>query len=943
MKLWLAGILIFALGGCFLLIKPVGATIGITPSDSFVGDGTLDGGTISVVSVNIIGNSYPDVYYLKAYFYPEANSGARFGYNFNPDINKWVSTWSGNDQQRQITLDESGNWSGDVQVKTETDADRAGYTGPGNYMLKVKITSTTNSSRTYDTKVQVVIVAGQNSQDTGGNGDETDEEASDTVYSDKIIINELLPNPMESDDFEWIELKNIGDAAMDLVGWKIADASKSYVIKSDDFQSTIISAGGFFILDKEITGIALNNSGGETVSLYNQDDKLISQTSYNETAQDDQSWARDENGNYSWTTSLTKGDENIFSAPIVEQPNMGGVSNGGAASDQELEAVKEKNKYSDYQGKIIITEFLANPLGIDNNEWLEIYNTSTSSVDLAGWLLKDNSGEFKFSQINIKAKSYLLLDRKTTGLVLNNLGGDYLELIDQGNKLVDKVSYKNKVAAAESYNWCANQGKWMWILEISPGEENKCPAKNDQPVAYFEIEEQVLAKDKYVILDASESYDQDGQIVKYSWEFSQPVQIFGAKNNIWEFTEARVEIKFSKTGEQKIILKVVDNLGGEDEYSLPVEIGGLEEKTEIEASKIYINKFLPNPTGADSENEWIELCNSGKNDVDLTGFSLDDSAVGSKPYQLDDYSLAAESCIFITSAESHIALNNNSDSVRFLDINGEVVDQVDYSGGGEGLVYGKIDNTWQWIGESADSTVEQASEIYYGINDLGELRDLKAGSKVSVRGWVAVEPGLFGKTIFYIIDGSSGVQIYSYKKDFPELALGDFITVNGELSDNQGETRVKTKTKADIVKIKEDKLPAPLAIQLEDIGEDIEGALVKIAGDLTEIKGSSWWLDDQTEEVKIYIKQNTGISGNNFNVGDKLEVSGIISEIHGEYRVLPRFPADVKLAGRIASGATTNQEQPTSNQGNDLIKYLFVAAVGIIIILVSIIIRFKKV
>ena len=862
MKLWLVGILIFALGGCFLLAGTAGGAAGL-----------ININTASLAELDALPGIGP------------SKAQAIIDYR----------TMNGDFQ----ALEDIMNVSGIGQA-------------------------------TFD-DIKGLITIGSN-------------ETADKSDEANIVINELLPNPMESDDFEWLELKNIGESSVDLAGWEIADASKSYLINSDDFQSTIISAGGFFILDKEITGIALNNSGGETVSLYNQDDKLISQTSYDETAQDDQSWARNENGNYSWTTSLTKGDENIFSAPIVEQPNMGGVSNGGVASDQKLEAVKEKNKYSDYKGKIIITEFLANPSGIDDNEWLEIYNTSTSAVDLTGWLLKDNSGEFKFNRVNLKSKSYLLLDRKTTGLVLNNLGGDYLELIDQNNKQVDKVSYKKKVAAAESYNWCANQDKWMWILEISPGEENKCPAKNDQPVAYFEIEEPGLAKDRYVILDASESYDQDGQIVKYRWEFSQPVQIFGVKNNIWEFTEARVEIKFSETGEQKITLKVVDNLGGEDEYSLPVEIGGLEEKIEIDASKVYLNKFLPNPAGADSENEWIELCNSGKNDVDLTGFSLDDGAGGSKPYQLDDYSLAAESCIFITSAESHIALNNNSDSVRFLDANGEVIGQVDYSGGGaEGLVYAKVDNVWQWVGENVDSTVEQESEIFYGINDLRELRDLKAGSKVNVRGWVAVEPGLFGKTIFYIIDGYSGVQVYSYKKDFPELSLGDFISVNGELSDNQGEARVKTKTKADIVKIKEDKLPEPLAIQLEDIGEDIEGALVKIAGDLTEIKGSSWWLDDKTEEVKIYIKQNTGISGSDFNVGDRLAVSGIVSEINGEYRVLPRFSDDVKSAGRIASGATTSQEQPISSKGNDLIKYLFVMAVGMIIILVSIIIRFKKI
>ena len=868
MKFWLVGILIFALGGCFLLAGTAGGAAGL-----------ININTASLEELDALPGIGP------------SKAQAIIDYR----------TMNGNFQALEDIMKVSGI-----------------------------------GQATFD-DIKGLITIGSN-------------EIADESSEAEIVINELLPNPMESDDFEWIELKNIGLVAVDLAGWRIEDASKSYVISAEDFNATLIGQGDFFVLDKSTTGISLNNSGGESATLYQADGTLISSVSYSETAKDDFGWARNSSGGYGWTTTATKGSENIITAASEQSGTNGGGSEGSSNKDQgseinDQESSQKENKYSEFKDKVLISEFLANPIGIDDSEWLELYNTSTVAVNLDGWILQDNESEYKFGRENIEAKNYLILERGASGLILNNIGGDSLKLIDSQDKEVDIVSYKKNVAEGESYNWCFNLSRWIWSKTPTLGGANNCPLPNNNPKAYFDFTTGEIQVGDYLMFDAVESYDPDkeGKIVKYIWEFSEEVSVQGIRGARFEFKDPRLEAKILNGGELGITLTVVDNLGGEDEYSLPVEIGEPKEKIDVDTSKIYINKFLPNPAGADSENEWIELCNSGKSDVDLTSFSLADSAGGSKPYQLNDYSLAAESCIFITSAESHLTLNNDSDSVRFLDINGEVIDKVDYSGGGEGLVYAKIDGVWQWLGESTDSTVEQASEIIYGINDLRELRDLKAGSKVSVRGWVAVEPGLFGKTIFYIIDGSSGAQIYSYKKDFPELALGDFITVNGELSDNQGETRVKTKTKADIVKIKGDKLPAPMAIQLEDIGEDIEGALVKIAGDLTEIKGSSWWLDDQTEEVKIYIKQNTGISGNNFNIGDKLEVSGIISEVNGEYRVLPRFPADVKLAGRIASGATTNQEQPTSNQGNDLIKYLFVVAVGIIIILVSIIIRFHPV
>jgi|GEM_PF-3801162 len=75
-----------------------------------------------------------------------------------------------------------------------------------------------------------------------------------------------------------------------------------------------------------------------------------------------------------------------------------------------------------------------------------------------------------------------------------------------------------------------------------------------------------------------------------------------------------------------------------------------------------------------------------------------------------------------------------------------------------------------------------------------EIQDMAIGTAVRARGVVIAEPGVLGQQIFYI----NGAQIYSYYKDFPELATGDEISVQGVISQSRGEKRIKIKTAGDI-------------------------------------------------------------------------------------------------------------------------------------------------
>lgn len=81
----------------------------------------------------------------------------------------------------------------------------------------------------------------------------------------QVVINEVLPNPVGDDTGnEWLELYNAGSATVDVSGYKLKDASDHI----QEITSGSISAGGWLQIFSQ-GSFSLNNTGVETVSLYN--------------------------------------------------------------------------------------------------------------------------------------------------------------------------------------------------------------------------------------------------------------------------------------------------------------------------------------------------------------------------------------------------------------------------------------------------------------------------------------------------------------------------------------------------------------------------------------------------------------------------------------------------------------------------------------------------
>lgn len=756
-----------------------------------------------------------------------------------------------------------------------------------------------------------------------------------------IVINELMPNPVGGDEVEWIELKNISQQAVDVTGWKLSDTKDEYIIKAGDFETTVVPAGSFLLINRQVSGLILNNSGGDEVRLLNTEAQLVDQTAYSQTAKEGESWARGNSGEYSWTTEPTPGAENIIKS--ASQPAEQATEKGGVA-------VSPTEHYSVYHKIVLLNELYVNPPGIDDGEWIELYNNSGQALNLEGWKLVTSRGEFRLGYQIIKPLGYVVLDKRVTGLRLRNIGGERIGLFDRLGWLVGEAVYTQEAVEGQSYNWCPQTEEWVWVVKPTPGLANECPLKNELPVAYFELSSQQAEEGKIISLDAGESYDPDGKIVSYKWEFSQPVEAMGQVGQVFEFKDARWWVKLLKDLSQTVKLTVRDNLGGEGQYEL--KLSG--QQAEL-VGQLYLNRLLPNPIGADKGNEWIELCSRSDRSVELTGWWLDDGEGGSKAYSLAGSKIEGRGCIKIFNRDSGLILNNQSDQARLL-VGDEVWDEISYTEAPEGYIYTRQgDNEWEWLTEEAQLYQKTedwptVQDLYLPVNTLSQLSGMAVGSWVSVHGQVIAEPGLLGASVFYIADRSGGIQVYSYKKDFPLLAVADEVEVRGELVEYQGGVRLKVSQAEDIKDLgRAGAVLQAEPVSIDEVDDNLVGSLVEIEGELVEIKNSAWWLDDKSGEIKVYLKRNTRIDKTKFELGDKLKVSGIVDKYSGELRLLPRGPGDVVLLGRVKGvdqadidWQKVNNYQATKSQVNWL-KYVIAVLAAGVMVLILIIYKLKKI
>ncbi len=714
-------------------------------------------------------------------------------------------------------------------------------------------------------------------------GEEEVEEAPRSTS--KIVINEFLSDP-NSGEKEWIELYNAGEDAVLLDGCTLYDS----VGKIATVTGTIL-ASGFKVV--YLSSSKLNQTG-DSITLKNSEEELIDVVIYGD--EDDtlapipgkgHSTARASDGedtdvdflDFVYTITPTPGSpNNITPKEIIASPTQ-------TRRDNSPAVILETPKATFAEGSVLINEFVSIPSDT-YAEFVELLNITSSSISLDGWVFQDGSLAKTTLTSTIASGQFFVIEKPKGSL---NNSGDMLTLTDPSGKEIDRVVY----------------GEWN-------GEDvaAKAPPKGTSLM-------RMSGKD-------SGNYEEDFIITEAITKGSQ---------NIFFKTE-----------------KIITNTSTTDSVSSTIvtEVGfGSIENTYSSEFVPVIVEILPNPVGSDTRNEFIELFNPYDRDIYLAGLLLDDGEGGSKPYSFsEDTVLKKGEYRAFYSKDTKLSLTNSGESIRIIDSDGLVLYEIEYVSSKEGKSYTYGGDMWFWTAELtpgeknplvpmtevAKSKVKTIAVKPKIETTLTDVRNFDVGTIVSLVGTVVVEPGVMSSQYFYIA-GSPGLQIYSYKKDFPTLARGDKVKITGELAETSGETRLKIDTAADISIVGKSEVYAPLELAIADINEPYEGWLTEIRGEVTGIKGSYVYLDDGTDEVRLYIRGGSGINSSLFTEGARASVTGIVQETKSGYVVSPRDVNDVRIDGVVKGEKIEVIEEETGNSRVAIMRALVLLLAGLAIVL----------
>lgn len=131
-----------------------------------------------------------------------------------------------------------------------------------------------------------------------------------------------------------------------------------------------------------------------------------------------------------------------------------------------------------FAADIVINEFLPNPSGSssEDTEWIELYNTTSASVDLSNWQLDDvvNGGASPYTipaGTTIAANGFLAFEKATTNIGLNNTD-DSVRLIDSNGTELDSYSYSSTLEDFSYGRTTDGSNTWVNFSTYTKGSSN---------------------------------------------------------------------------------------------------------------------------------------------------------------------------------------------------------------------------------------------------------------------------------------------------------------------------------------------------------------------------------------------------------------------------------------------------------------------------------------
>lgn len=466
-----------------------------------------------------------------------------------------------------------------------------------------------------------------------------------------IVINELMPNPAGTDNdgdvvTEWIELKNTGTRSVSLDGWTLEWAKSTWTTFTIP-AGTSIPAGGYLLFGAggiAVSTMDLGNASSSADAVRVQcSGAVVDIVAYGTTNSDG---FIDESGAVlSSLASKPSDGASLARVPDGTDTNQAGTdfdsvsggtpgasngSGGGSDSGDSGGGDSSGGGGASCAGAegVVINEFTP----LTDVEYVELYNSGSSPVALAGWVLEFGTSTYNKSvelpTATLAPGDYFVFGSPGAAtkdveidIDLGNAstGGDAMRLVC-GGTLVDTVIYGDD-GASNSDGWTDDSGAVATSMAPYPGSDEAVSRVQD-------------------------GYDTDVCGTDFALSAPSP----GASN---PYTEPPV-----------------------------CETDGV--------GVVKINELLSNPDSTDTDHEWVELYNAGTEAVRIDGWTLE-TATSSWGV---DYAFPAGTSLapggflvvggpLVTYADlvsEDLGLGNGTrgDGVRIVDCTGGVVDTVLY-------------------------------------------------------------------------------------------------------------------------------------------------------------------------------------------------------------------------------------------------------------------------
>ena len=481
-----------------------------------------------------------------------------------------------------------------------------------------------------------------------------------------ILINEVAwMGTLASSDDEWIELYNPGSSPIVLTNWRLVadDGSPDIVL------SGTIQPNDHFLLERAYDNV-ISNVGADQIYIgeLEDTDEILRLRAPDGTIVDT---ANSDGG--TWPAGTISPNGSMERMDVIPDAPLAWVTNVEAttwtntdASGQLVHGTPGRANWGfgvthtpippptstpppTAPLTIVINEVAwAGTQASTSDEWIELYNPGSKDISLNGWSLRaaDGSPNIDLSG-TLLAKDYFLLERTDedvttissdliyTGSLSNN--GEILRLYDQNGYVVDTAN--------------SNGGAW--------------PAGDAS--SFSSMERTIIATDSNFVW------------VTYNASKDTGIKAKDASGNEIKGTPGRgnTQIGVAPTATPTNTPRAGSGSGSGSSGSS----GGT-----VLTPLLGISEFLPRP-GHDYNNdglvdvfdEFIEIINAGKINVNLGDYRLDDEQnLGSPSYSLPDITLKpGERAVFYAS-ETGVLLSDAGDTVRLLRGSSTVVDAYTY-------------------------------------------------------------------------------------------------------------------------------------------------------------------------------------------------------------------------------------------------------------------------